>query len=481
MIMLKGGFMPLFLLLMFLVSCGTMKSKKNIIFADSTSRGVSVVNEKGETLGVTPFFFKIRPGDKRVFKFYKEGKLLGEKKYNCRWDWGGSIVPNILWSPLFPVGTVVTSISLITDASLKGLYVCKGSILFKTKNKIVAKEEKRQVVGLPISIGQGELANRIINFWKKNIFSKNNKGEDTFVWNEDVENEFIYRGVDLFANTHPTKIKRRFVNEVGLKFGATHFLHFDVIEDKKYFKIVPKLYDAFTFVEVKTKYLKSFKMKKERNTASNYWKKILRNIDLFPNAITLTYSGKPKENRIVPIDSTHNGEFSTQSHPDAFPKLFTTLGVESVHHPQFFSNWDWGGFLSPSFGASSWRSSYILNGTEYNFDFESYNFGYNASLSGFSPLGQVSVGIGLTGSYFSMADSKGFETSKVGLMTRTFLNYAKFFNDRVYFTFGVKFYSPSKSITGRPEYTLENWNEYYVGLGYYFPEVKTFARRLLGL
>ena len=476
----KGGLVPLFIFILFLCSCGTMKSKRNIIFADSTDRGVSVVNEKGQILGTTPFFFKIKPGSKRIFKFYRDKKLLGEKEYKCRWDWGGSIVPNILWTPLFPIGTIVSSIALVTDASSKGLYVCKGSVLFDSGKKTQAKQTKRTIIGFPISIGQGELANQIMSFWKKNIFEKQSS-EDTFVWNQDVEDAFVYRGVDLYANTNPKKIKRRFVNEIGLEFGGTHFLHFEVKEETKHFQITPKLYDAFTFVEEKTNYLKSFKMKKKKRTAFNYWKKILRNIDLFPNAITLTYSGNPKEQREVGLDPTKSGEYKTNKHPDAFPKIFTTVGVESVRHPQFFSSWDWGGFLSPNFGASSWRSSYILEGTEYNFDFESYNFGYNASLTGFSPLGQLSIGIGLTGSYFSMSDSRGYQESKIGLMTRTFINYSKFFNERLYFTSGVRFYSPSKSITGKTEYTLEAWNEYYVGLGYYFPEVKTFARRLLGL
>ena len=402
------------------------------------------------------------------------------RRRGCRWDWGGSIVPNILWSPFFPIGTALTTAFLFADSTTKGLYVCKGSVFLSSKVVEGRGERKKVIIGMPIAIGRSDLAEKAIDFWRKNIFEKNRSAE-VFLWDEAVENEFIYRGVDLYANTKPDKIKKRFMNQIAHKFRGTHFIHFDLKEDKEHFIITPMLYDAFTLRGVKADFLKTFRMKKEKVTAKNYWKRILRNIDFFPNALTLSYHGKPKESRLVPLDATRNGEFPTDTHPDAFPKFLTLFGVETVRHPQLFSTWDWGGFLSPSFGASSWRSSYLLSGRQYNFDFESYNFGYNASLTGFSPLGQLSAGIGFVGSLFQMSDSQGFKTSKLGIMTRIFVSYSKFFNDRIYFTGGFKTYKPSKSITGQAQYTLDSWSETYVGLGYYFPEVKSLARKLIGL
>ncbi len=65
--------MVLFLsLLLVLSSCGTMRSKKNIIFADSEPRGLEVRNEKNKVLGLTPLFFKVKPRGKRTFSFFKE-------------------------------------------------------------------------------------------------------------------------------------------------------------------------------------------------------------------------------------------------------------------------------------------------------------------------------------------------------------------------------------------------------------------------
>jgi len=476
----KGAFWPLLLVLSTLVSCGTIKSKKNIIFADSSPRGLEVENEKGEMLGKTPFFFQVRPGDKRKFNFYENGKVVSQETYRCRWDWGGSIVPNLLWAPIIPVGTALSTIFVFGDATTKGLYVCKGSVFTKIDKKVETNGANRVVIGMPIAIGRSDLAEKAIHFWKKNIFEKN-KTSETFLWDEKIENEFIYRGVDLYINTKPSKIKKRYMNQIAHKFKGTHFIHFDLKEDKEHFIITPMLYDAFTLRGEKADFLKTFKMKKEKATAKNYWKKILRSIDFFPSALTLSLHTKPKESRVVSIDPGQTGEFTTDTHPEAFPKFFTLFGVESVRHPQLFSSWDWGGFLSPSFGASSWRTSYLLNGRQYNFDFESYNFGYDASLTGFSPLGQLSAGIGFVGSLFQMSDNLGYETSKLGIMTRIFISYTKFFNDRIYFTTGFKSYKPSQSVTGRAEYALDSWSESYLGLGYYFPEVKALARKLIGL
>lgn len=476
----KGASWPLFFAFFLLTSCGTIRSKKNIIFADSEPRGLIVKNEKGEELGVTPFFFKVNPGDKRKFSFLYKEKFIGDESYRCKWDWGGSVVPNALWAPLYPVGTILSGIFFTADATTRGLYVCKDSVLLKSSLEKKNIEKKIVIIGMPIAIGQSVLAEKAIGFWRENIFEKHKKDEE-FLWNQSIEDEFVYRGVDLYADTNPTKIKRRFINQVGHKFNGTHFLHFEVKEEDKYFSFKPVLYDAFTFKQIEAPYLKPFKMKKEVKTSKNYWKRILRNIDLLPNAVTISHHTQPVEKRDVQATSGQSGQFHTNNHPSAFPKLVTMFGVESVRHPQFFSNWDWGGFLSPHFGASSWRSSFPIASETYDFDFQSYYLGYNATLTGFSPLGQITVGIGINASYVILNDSRGLNEAKVAPMIVYLMNYKKFFNDRFYFTFGTKFFDVDNSVTGKLEYTLKNWNEAYVGLGYYFPEVKTFARRLLGL
>ena len=117
----------------------------------------------------------------------------------------------------------------------------------------------------------------------------------------------------------------------------------------------------------------------------------------------------------------------------------------------------------------------------YNFDYQAYIFGYNASVTGFSPLGQITLGIGYNLAYLILGDSKELNVAKVGSMIGAFGNYSKFFNERVYYTMGFKSYFPATSSTESPEYKLKGWSETYIGLGYYFPEVKTFARKLIGL
>lgn len=463
-----------------LSSCGTMRSKKNILFADSSPRGLEVRNEKNESLGLTPMFFKIKPHHKRKFSFFEKGLKVGEQSYKCSWDWGGSLIPNLVIAPFFPVGTILSSAFLFTDATSKAAYVCKNSLFISTPNVEAKTISKKRIMALPIAVGRRSLADSIRRKWQTDQFNKL-KADEELLWNDEVENEFIYRGVDHYANTEPLKIKRRFINEIGHKFKATHLIHFSIEETDSAFIIQPKLFDIFNFKEEEKEYLKSYTVEKEKRTPANYWKRALRNIDLFPNAITLSYQGKATEKRIVAADPTQNGEFKTSTHPEAFPKLLTLISMESVHHPQFFSSWDWGGFLSPNFGASSWRTSYLIGGSPYNYDFESYHFGYSASLSGFSPIGQINIGAGLLASYFSLSDNKGYQSTKLGLIFKLNMSYHKFFNERFYFTAGQRFYSPSKETTNKNEYLLDSWSEYYVGLGYYFPEVKTLARKLFGL
>ena len=235
-------------------------------------------------------------------------KSLGKRNTDASGIGGGSIVPNALWSPIFPVGSILTGIFMLADRTTKGLYVCKDSVFLKSVMESKERPRKKRIIGMPIAIGRGELAEKAVRYWHDEVFQKKRKDEE-FVWNNEVENEFVYRGVDLYADTRPQKIKRRFINEIGHKFKDTHFVHFELNETKDYFEFTPKLYDAFTFKEVKANFLTKFKMKKEKATAKNYWKRLLRNINLFPNAVTLSYHTKPVEVREVSLDPSQTGEF----------------------------------------------------------------------------------------------------------------------------------------------------------------------------
>ena len=101
----------LLLVLIFLSSCGTLKKRDNIVFADSFPRGLKVKNEKGSIIGVTPFFLEVDTFKSRVYSFYSDEKVKLDVRYGCPFDWGGSIVPNMI----FVFQPVISLSFMLTD------------------------------------------------------------------------------------------------------------------------------------------------------------------------------------------------------------------------------------------------------------------------------------------------------------------------------------------------------------------------------
>lgn len=140
-----------------------------MIFADSAPRGLKVRNEKGEELGMTPFFFKIKADRKRVFTFYDEGM---EKKttYRCKMDWGLSLTPDLIVTALNPV---VGGVFILTDFLSGGIYKCHEPLIgnFK-KSELKSSERKKRILVLPIAVRDKAISDRIITLWKKNNLQK---------------------------------------------------------------------------------------------------------------------------------------------------------------------------------------------------------------------------------------------------------------------------------------------------------------------
>lgn len=463
----------LLLILLLSVSCGTLKQRDNIVYADSSPRGLKVKDEQGKVIGTTPFFLEVDTFKSRIYSFQADDKIKLDVRYGCPFDWGGSVVPNMI----FVFQPVISATFMLTDLLTGGAYVCKKPILADFQNKeLKLKQRKKRIVVLPIATRDKALSDRIIKLWKKKIFEKY-KSDEVIIWNEKTESAFFVRGLDHYADTLPEKMRRRFLNEIGKEFDATHFLHFTLTKDKKnkLIKIDQELYDAFTLKQERAEFIKKFEIKDTEYDNYGLINKIVHALYVLPNSVRGGFSKVDFEMRF-PDKVT---EYPVERHPDQLNQLLTFIGLDSVHHPRFFDNWDLGGFLSPNIGSSSFKSTQQLSDGTYEALFESYYIDYNASLRVFTPFGQIggAIGVGFMGFFFS--DNRNLEYSSTGTYMHITYDYTYFFGDRWYFKLAGDSYAPKKGKVHSDFYDLHSWSEFSVRVGYYFPEIKSITRKIL--
>lgn len=456
-------------------SCGTLKKRESMIYADSKPRGLKVKNEKGEVLGTTPFFFKVKTRRKRYFTFF-EKDYKQKVKYKCQIDWGMSIAPDLV----FIFNPFISGAFLVTDFLSGGAYKCRKPVLLKvTKSKPITKTRTKKIIVLPISTHDKGLSDKIIKMWKSKIHSKIANDKSEIIWNEETESAFFVRGMDHYADTHPKNIKRRFLNEVGAKFDATHFLHFKIEKKKKRIVVTPTLYDAFNLESSRENYLKKFSLKDKAYDSFGFWQKVVRMIDILPNSIRFGFSNVDNEELYTDNTLTEFKEYDVERHPEALNQLLTFVGLDSVHHPRFYDAWDYGGFLSPSLGASSFKSNQQNIDQGYEVLFESYYIAYDATFGIFTPFGQFGGGLGLGFMLFNFEDNRNESYMSTTRITHLIFNYTYFLSDRTFFKLAFDHYKPKAGKVHSELYDLKGWTEYSIGFGYYFPEIKAITRKIL--
>ena len=472
----------------FLVSCGTLSGSKSIIIADSTPRGMKVFSEEKKELGITPFFFKAKTRWKTKFVFKsEENKIEIPFKYKCHINWASSLLPNGMLGLGAPA---VAALFIGTDLFSGGIWNCVKPLHYVSNQKNINHDllhvRKKRILILPVVSNDREISRKIINFYTKKIFNEFNKEDAEIIDNEETKDALFERGLDNYASTHPDKIKREFLNELGEQFNLTHFYYFDIKEEKNKIVIKPQLFDAFTLKPVKAKYSKTFRLKLNTHLGIGFLKKLISMIDFLPNSIIVSHPYTLTESREVALDPSQTQlEARANSHPDAFPKLVSLLLLDTAHHPRFYDSWDYSGFLSPKLGASSWKSAYTVTGIPYEFLFESYFVFYDAILGIFTPFGEFDLGIGLGLVNYIASDNQGFERNRVVAATHIGFSYTLFLSNRTYFKVSADQYiapdnkKEPENFIKTDYYHLKSWKEIKVGLGYYFPEIKALTRKLL--
>lgn len=469
-------------------SCGTLKGSGNKIAVDSKIRGMYVKDEEGTIIGRTPFFYQIDPGWSQYFTFFLKH---GEKEiysrsleYQCNFNWSQSIIPNTLLIPFFPVGTIMSGTFYLVDYLSGGIYNCNNPLNFDNKLPSQIKrpyklEENKRILIIPPYTKDQRFSNIIVKTWQEGMFNGNNPSKDVIVNFKKSSKDFNFKGINYLNDYHPHDLSKNDIYEIGHKYNATHILYFKIEKAHKFIKAKPELFDIFNLDTIETAYLKKFRLDDPREEQNILKRTLLKVVNIFPNALTLSYTERPD----VKVNSTvfwaKNGEHTADRHPDSLPVVLTVFGLESVSHPMLFRSWDYDISFFPTLSISSWKSYLSDKYQEYFIELINSCLFYNVGFTFHTPLGAPGLELGVGVDYISGNDSKNNFYSEFTTIHRTNYNYMVFISKEAYLKVAYVSFYPKVGTISNQYYELKKWSEVSFSFGYYYPEMKTLVRKLL--
>lgn len=451
------------ILLVLLCSCGTLRSPRNIVPIDSSPRGLNVTDEDGNALGITPLFYKFPKGRSHKLQ-------VGDQKinYKCSWNWSGSLIPNNLLLLAGSGAAIGFALGFdLADLISGGLYNCHELLKITQKTSAVAPRTRRILI-LPPWHQDEQASDEMVAALERKIKLKNGD----YVSFKEAKSYLHLNGISNFRINDPRDINEHTLRKISYKFNLTHLMFVKVVKKGSEFNLSPVIYDVFDFDKVRK--LNPIQIQIQHRVKNTFLSYLLDTISFFPNAATIGYMTNPN----VDIEGSHRSTDgkgqSTSRHPDSFPKILSSLGLETVHHSMFFDSWDIDFFLSPSFTSSAWKSSY----SDYSINVQTYNAMFGGFVVGQTPFGQLSVGFSLGLLYLNAQDSLGRKTYKGTMGTKVSIDYKYFFGERWYLTLGANIYGLGDRTLSYQEYHLKTWTTSFVGIGYYFPEVRSLVRSI---
>lgn len=448
---LKHSYLIISSFVLLLQGCGTIGSRRSIVAVDSSPRG-ALVYETGESvaLGTTPFFLE---KDKKFHQsfLFKLGEREEEVGSFCSLNWSESVLPNLVPSFFFPIGTIFSGGFLLTDWASGSIYRCKRPIVadFGDSNASLIPPKKILVIPPPLKdhLKAKSLAEKVLEQLglKKHAIS----------WDKSEE-VLEYFGIDQSRGIELSSIPDEHWREIGHRTQADHLLYFKSGKGQ----FTPVLVDMLNHQQTEMTPADYT----EDKSFSDY---LASTFSFFPNALTLS---QMLSISVTNIDDPNNEH--TKQHPSRLPFLISLWGMENVSNPRLLTPWDYELNFSPIIAFPAFRFQY----DDYWINGQRFTLAYQAALTLHSPFGAIRLSYALGPAYSSYEDSEG----KTGGQWQAFArqisaSYYAFFTERLYFKISATNYRfSSEEYQGK----AKGLAVAYFTLGYYIPHLKWKLRQL---
>lgn len=419
--------LSIFFTLLLFAACSTSKHElhdRGMI--DSERRGIEIYNTDRELLGKTPLYYNYSKSRQHQL-YYKIGDTLMPLEITC--DRYG----NFLFGYFFD---------------------CPNYFLISNEDYHLHESKKVSLLFVPPR-PDWEIPNEIKTKIQKEYIIVKDKN-----LNEKLSSYGAY------PQTLNEVINEPSIYEDHLKDNDINFLIFFFPIEGEENKYTPQIIEKekFSIIENYTTTADTIE--------TGLLESVLGLFNFFPNSLSVNYFFQGRVTTEFDGRKVKSDKRDVKRQSDILPTFLPIITAETVIFPYKYENSLWKFNFSPSINSYSFKYTDNLDDNFYILELESYglyyNFNSNLILSNF--VFTLSIGLGLK--YESIQDTQGFVRNDLDLGTKTSFISTLFFNKRYFGQIGFNAYSLNGELQEQGLYRPEQYTEYFVSFGYYFPELK---------
>jgi hypothetical protein len=217
-----------------------------------------------------------------------------------------------------------------------------------------------------------------------------------------------------------------------------------------------------------------------------------KGLNLLPNSFATGFGG-PSLGFETSVKNVHTYEERERSQ---LPAFVAATAIRRIQHryqyDTFDTSGDWFGYLLVNYIDSYAKWTPVKDPSAFNPDAvpaeERYDYivegmvvgpviGYEVAV--YSPLGTYGIGLGFGLGISGLRDSFQERRWKGHFLTVVSINYRAFITDRLFSTLTFSLYGASPNLISNDHFDIGGRGYFLLGLGYYFPESSSMARKIL--
>ena len=447
--------------------CGSLSSQHQHLSIDSTPRGALVKTAKGEPLGRTPLFHRQKrmPRLQFVTKFRDGRKTWADMP--CQYPWVHSPLENLLvglpGALVGPIGFFAAWAGATTyDWWTGAAYNCPLVIRMEGGDDDLKYCPKYAVLVPPKYNSNSRQA--LSQLWiekslKDEPCAETISEQRTLTWLRRLKIDFD-KPEALLEN-------RERLHRFGYETGATHLARLGLSTPQTGLVVLSsRTLDLHTMEARKTK---PIEIPSEIQTGtvqahSPVLGLLRESLTLIPETVSASITARTLT--VVPAGGAGK---------DVIEETRPGIKILSVSHPSAFDAWDVDFGFGPGFGIDVFESFKTTSDGDADVEFSRLSLQGIASITGHTPLGAVSIGLGIGGGYYYLPDPEFAETHEFGSERVAQFTYTAFLTDAVMFRLFVEYTDTAASVAGG---YFDSIVDNGLMFGYYFDQVDTHVQNL---
>jgi hypothetical protein len=468
-------------LLLCLCSCATLRGSRQRIKVTSTPTGAEIY-QGSALLGTTPTFIELKRHSDTYLWLKKPGKPDREIRVQSEYRWGDSFAANFVW---LNGGLIGAGIGLDLWTGSAWDYISPPPVKWNPQDPLEPTPLRRVAIAPPRA--DNEVLSDELALVLQSRLKEKYPGVEVIPYDESL-NSFA-----RYSYTNETVTPDEFRDDLYFKLGVTHVIESETFKNEKQIVIVSSVKDIYT-EKVTERFENTLENKDVRSLNKGFFgAQLVSLMSIVPNTVAFNFANYFVGIEEETLDLTTQYRSRIEREPSAL-SLLTGFTLKNIKSSEIVKRWRPTVRLVPSLVLSYNRFRFErdigneLVGTSFRW--------YTGSI-GFGPEFALEMPVGLI--YFNLIPSLGASVvtwSKDGdksdfrgsFALEVEMGYLVFVSQNVNLRFYVNALGANKdqwgsvlsSATGRDiKVDSAGFGSVGFSLGYYFPQIRSTARRMV--